>query len=750
MARPVVVANGASAMAGTANGAAAHQSDRAARGLMAGLFALSLLALGIGYLDAVPALRVAGLLGGACFGVGAAPLQLARRPQLTARIGFACVLGFSTLTLAGSALVLLRFWHPVPVAVALGGAAAVLHVAGLLRMRGEHRRSAPVHVASRNDRTGLVELREELVAGPVARSREAPRPLLRLAPDALGAQTLIPAGLVLAGTALWLTAAVSSGHIVPGNGGFLAKIGPLWYGGLLLLAAAIALARGAREPVAMSAVVSLVIGLTLTPALLYGMPEVQTAGKHIELVQTILRQHHLNTSAGIYDTYSGFFSAIAWLCDLGRIRDSLGIATYWPCIIGLVGVAELRWLFGTLIKSRFRIWAAVTLAVLANTVEENYFSPQSLGIVLAIGVFALVLDRSPGAVDSRLRNVLLVVAGCALAITHELSPFITGSVLVVLALLRCGRPRWAAAAMLAPATAWAFLNQSVLAPYFSLSNLFQTANFAPPALATAPTLRRQLITIVSFDALVAGLLVLIALATVGWIRHRREGWAWACVLGPAVGLIFTAVNPYNNEGVYRAILFGIPWLAVLAAHAPNARPRRWVVGAFALLTLIMLATFSAATFALDGFTVIRPADLTALRRFEAQAPPGSFNVTLGFNELPGTVATSRTPYRYVSWQVALTARELDRAPAPSDVALLAHRLTRDAAGGPAGRPVSVYATWSPAAPIYAADYGLMSAANELAWLRLMRQSPLWQVEYAADGTYLFKLRPAQTLATPGP
>jgi|GEM_PF-3078465 hypothetical protein len=876
-----------SARSSTEAAALAPDGQAAARSLLAGLFALSLAGLGVGYLCEVSALRVAGLLGCVCFGVGAAPLQLARGPGIAARIGFACLLGFSALTLGGTLMVLVPLWHPVLAACALGGVAAMLHAAGLLQMHRDRRSERREHMAPMNDRTGqrgerreytaatddrtglvelphqlvdrpadpprrarlaldgtlgnepspatayvlatnartgfvevpdqvvaspadqprrarpslvgalrnersgattgvldrtgLVEVPDQVVASPADPPRRArpslvgalrnepfpattgmpdrngfvevphqlvdspPAPPRRARPSLVGALRNAPSAAttcVLAGTALWLAAAVRIGHVVPGNDGFLSKIMPLWYVGVLLLVAAIAFARKAREPVAICAVVSLMLALTLTPALAYGMPEIQTAAKHIELVQTILHQHSLNASTGIYDTYSGFFSAIAWLCDLGSIRDSVGIATFWPCIVGLVGLAELRWLFGSLIDSRFRIWAAVTLAVLANTVEENYFSPQSLGIVLAIGVFALVLDESSVAVERWMRDALLVLAGCALAVTHEISPFIVGGALILLALLRCGRPRWAAAAMLIPATTWALLHQSVIAPYFSLSSLLQASNFRPPALDTAPTLARKMITIISFDALVLGGLVLIALATIGWARHRRERWAWACVLCPAIGLVFTAVNPYNNEGIYRAILFGIPWLAVLAAHAPNARPGRWVLGAFALVTVVLLATFSAATFSLDGFTVIRPADLTALRRFEAQAPPGSFDVVLGFNELPSTVATSPTPYRFISWQKVLTGNELDRRPTPKDVNVLARGLEPYTNDGPGGRSVAVYAAWSPTSRVYAVDYGLMSYANETAWLHLMLQSRFWKVDYSSDSTYLFKLRPA--------
>ncbi|HUB76543.1 MAG TPA: hypothetical protein VL977_05765, partial [Solirubrobacteraceae bacterium] len=673
------------------------------------LFALSLALLAAGDAAHVVALSAVGGLGAVCFGLGAAPLQLSRAPALSARLGFACALGLSLLVLIGSLLVLAPAWQPVLAAALAGAVALALHALGALRAARELSGwSAPAALAAARLRARRSEL----------------------------------ASLVccVAGSGLWLGSALAAGHVVPGNGGFLTRVSFAWFAGLALLAVAIALARRGREAAAACAVASLLLALTLTPALVYGMPEVQTAGKHIEVVQAILARHRLDVGNGIYDAYSGFFSAIAWLCSIGRIRDAAGVATFWPCFVGLVGLVELRWLLGTLVASRFRIWAAIALAVLANTVEESYFSPQSLGLVLALAAFAIVLDTGAGAVGARARDALLVLAGCALALTHELSPFIAAGVLVLLALLRCARPRWAAAALLVPAAVWALVNSAVISPYVSLSRLFSFSNFAPPQLATAPGLARRAITFASFDALVAGLLVLIALALAGWLRHRRERWAWACILSPAVGLVFTAVNPYNNEGIYRAILFAIPWLALLAAHALPPRPGRWADAALALVVAGMVATFALATFALDGFTVIRSADLAALRRFEAQARPGSGYVNLGFSEVPFAVATSTRPDHYLNWQALLTGRRAFLHPAGArEVAKLTasfERYVRERSGP--GRH-DLYALWSPTAPIYGADYGLMSAARARAWLAAMRDSSKWRVVYSARGTYLFRL-----------
>lgn len=694
----------------TASSTESQQSARARLAISA-LFAVGLITLAAGDAAHLSALSVIGVIACAFMGVGAATVQLSSSIGLPARAGVACVLGLCTLTIVGSVMVLVPFWHPVPVAAVLAGAAAVAHAVGVRR--------ALEDIGSNRGR------------------RLAAR--LKAFGGSLHGAGLLSLGCTALGTSLWLVSALLATRVVPGNGGFLRSISVLWYVGIIAVVAGIALARRAPESFAAAAVVSLVGALTITPALVYGMPEVQTAGKHIELVQTILHTHRLHPGAGIYDAYSGFFSAIAWLCALARVKDSLGIATFWPFIVGLIGLVELRWLLGAVIRSPFRIWAAATLAILANTVEESYFSPQSVGLVLGVGIFAIVLDRSAGATAAKLRAAVLPLAGCALAVTHELSPFIVGGVLVVLALARCGRPRWAAAAILVPAGAWALVNRSVVSSFVSLSNLLSLSNFEPPKLATPPGLARAAVSIASFDALVLGLLVLCVLAAVGWLRNRGKRWAWGCVLAAAVGLAFTAVNPYNNEGIYRAILFAIPWLGVLAAHALGARAGRWAPAAFAVIAIGMLATFCVATFTLDGFTVIRRADLTALRRFEVQAPPGSGYVDLGFNEVPFAVATSRDPDIFINWQTLLTGKKAFFAPPSTQtVSLLTRRFEAYVRARPGARARSLYALWSPTSAVYAADYGLMSRADARAWRGLMLRSPLWTISYASQGTYLFK------------
>ncbi len=197
----------------------------------------------------------------------------------------------------------------------------------------------------------------------------------------------------LGGTLLWLAGMAATGHVVPGVRGFPPKAPVYWYLGLVLLVAGIIPARGKGELRPAFGAVSLLAALTLTPSVVYGMPRSQSAAKHIDLVQNILQAHSLSATAGIYRAYSCFFSAVAWLCDLSGMHMLTGIATYFPFFIDLVGVACLRFFFGRLTASPYRVWVAITLAILVNSIGADYFSPQAVGFVLGIGVFALALDR---------------------------------------------------------------------------------------------------------------------------------------------------------------------------------------------------------------------------------------------------------------------------------------------------------------------------------------------------------------------
>jgi hypothetical protein len=697
--------------------ALASRRSAESRLVFSALAALSLVVLAAGYALGAEAPRLIGVIGALIAGIGAAPLQLSDRPNLVERVGVAVMLGLAIATLVGSVMVLVPLWHPFIAALVAAVAAARAHMIGVQSALRELRQTPP-------------------------RSRR--RPLAERGFARRAAAVSPSAACTVVGTVLWLSAALSEGHLVPGVAGFLPHISYLWYVGVVLLILAIALAGKESEPHVAVAVLLLIAAVTVTPALVYGEPRSQTGLKHVVLVQHILAAHHLYTLDSIYYTYSGFFSAMAWLCRVAGVGNPIGLATYWPALIGVAGAAELRFLLGRLISSGYRCWIGVTIAVLVNAVGQDYFSPQSVGYVIALGVFALVIvGASTGPVSPRALLALLVVAGCSLAVTHELSPYIAGGVLLTLATFRLVSPPWAGATMLVPAGLWAALNAKALSGFISLSALGNLSNFRPPATPSAPGLSRLPIVGESSHALALGLLILVALALIGLARNVRRASAWAFMLAAGLGLVFISINPYGSEGIFRAALFGIPWLTIVGLASVRKPPWRWA--GFFVVGIVLLGTFLVAQFGLDETNVTRRPDIAALYAFIAHAPPGSYRLELGDGDLPQTLdPTIRNLVWDPLWNPNNKAELAVHSVSPPTAANL-NQLTASyiAYAHNVGHTPArdLFVVWAPVVAQYQVEYAVETMANSLEWRNLFLASPRWKVIFKDDGSYLFRYAP---------
>ena len=682
---------------------------------LSGLFAISFVILLAGFgLDSA-ALRLTGVLGVLFFGVGAAPIKAFRHTGFMVRLALAVLLGISIPTLLASVMVLTPLWHPVVAAALLGIAAVVIHVRGsreaLNNLRAADRRLLP----------------------PIGRS----------------SWLNLSTGLTAAGTLYWVGGAVISGHISPGVGGFVTQIIPLWYVGVLLVVGGMILARGRAELAAILGVVSLVAALTFTPALVYGLPRIQTASKHVGFVQQVLSAHYLDPHAGIYQAYSGFFSLGGWICYLAGVRDSIGLATYWPFIIDVVGLAVLRLFFGVLLRSAYRIYVALALTFLVDVVGQDYFSPQSVGYVLVFGVYALGVGGQRTNLSRRTRMGLILVISCAVAVTHEFSPYIGAAVLAIFVVTRLARPIYLPLAAALPAALWALANRSVLGGFISLSDLGDLSNFEPPKTVATPGLERLPVVGQTSDAALLGLLVLIGLAGVGFLAAvtRRSGWrffspiyAWAMLGSAIAGLGLIVANPYGNEGIFRSVLFAIPWLAAFAVTAVPRTTRGWMVFPFAMLLTGLAATYCISTFGLDNAGVIRPGDINALNFYNTKASSSGYILDLSYGDTP-TGIVSLDDGHYVTWSAVVP--QSGGLPTPlngESAALLARNYLAYVANN-SGSTNQLYALWSPASVDYAVDYGLESATTAVAWENALSSSPIWKLVYNDDGTYLFQLAP---------
>jgi Protein of unknown function (DUF2510) len=685
------------------------RKDRLVRLAFSAVFGVSLLSLAAGYALGVDVLRLVALTCVLFSGIGSAPLQLSERVPLDVRLGVAGLAGLSVPLLWGSVMVLTPLWYPVFFATVFCAAALGVHV---------------------------VACRRILAISP-GRAKPAP------ADGRTGFRLDISLVLTAIGTVLWLAAMLKTGHIaVPGVLGFLPKVPVYWYLGLVLVLAGIVTSHRKGELRAVLGVTSLVAALTLTPAVVYGMPRSQSAAKHIDLVMNILQAHFLDRGQGIYQAYSGFFSGVAWISDLAGVHSVsavTAIATYWPLVIGLITIVELRFFFGRMVKSWYRIWIGVAAAFLVNSIGSDYFSPQSVGFALGIGVFALALGRDFRGLEERTRVALLVMAGCALAVTHELSPYIVGGVLCLLVVFRVCWPRYLPATILAPAVVWAVVNKSVLSGFISLSALGTWSNFKPPQTAVTPGLSRLAIVRESSDALALGLVVLILIAAIGLLRNPRSRPPWAFIVCPAVGLVLIAANPYGNEGIFRAALFAIPWLTALGLQVLSVNPSRLISAVYGVVAAGLAAAYLVSMFGLDNENVIRPGDYQTLLDYQATAAPTSYLMLIPAGDLPVSVDFPQGYNHTVTWNEVLRPAEVKTLhPVKADAASLA-LLYHQWAKKNDGETRDLYAIWSPAAVANNVNYGRETLGQAEAWRNLLMTSPDWKVVYSKDGTYLFRV-----------
>ena len=153
--------------------------------------------------------------------------------------------------------------------------------------------------------------------------------------------------------------------------------------------------------------------------------------KHLGVIDLIAVSGRLHPGVDIYQAWPGFFAAIAWVSQSTGIA-AFDIAVWFTVAITVATVFALYALARVLKLGVAESLAAVMIALLANWVGQDYFSPQAFGFLLAILVFALALRAK----QSRAAWALAVVCFAALTITHQLTPFWVVGALGVLCLFR--------------------------------------------------------------------------------------------------------------------------------------------------------------------------------------------------------------------------------------------------------------------------------------------------------------------------
>jgi hypothetical protein len=294
----------------------------------------------------------------------------------------------------------------------------------------------------------------------------------------------------------------------------------------------------------------------LTVTLITAVPIYGWTYKHLGVIDYIHRFGSVPPGNDIYGQWPSFFTTFAWFTGVTGVTPIAVAHVFAPLVHVLLAllIAAIARLVG--LDQRTALTAAM-LAELVNWVGQDYFSPQAGGIVIALGIVALlVASRTAPAA-----GYLSIPLFAALVPLHQLTPYWLCGIAITLALTRRLRPWWLPIPYAGLLAGYLVPRLPIVAPYGIFSGFNPVANAHSNA-DFAGTFGKTFTSVIC-RSLSAGIVVLAVVCAVLWWRQHKPCLVPA-VLAFSSFAVLTSQN-YGGEAIFRVYLFAVPGCAVLIA-----------------------------------------------------------------------------------------------------------------------------------------------------------------------------------------
>lgn len=460
-------------------------------------------------------------------------------------------------------------------------------------------------------------------------------------------------------------------------------------------------------------VVAILVIIHGTLPLVYDAPRYAWTYKHLGVTSFIQQYGVVDPGIDIYHNWPAFFAVTALFTDMAGLASPALYSNWAQLFFNVIDLAALVMIFRALTDDRRVIWLSAWLFALTNWVAQDYYAPQAfaytfhliaLGILLTWfregvlpsqqylkrwlhsdrlvdwahhGLTLAVANRSHVAgIQPRHKQVLMgiiILCLCTIVTTHPLTPFMTLSSLIVIAITRQISARRLPILMAGLTISWTVYAATTFLANTNVwyASFLQVANVESNVHDISNASAGQVFVI--WIARLSSAFVWVLGAFGALRRIRRRQLDLAAVVLALIPFPMLAVQSYGGEMIYRIYLFALPWMVFFAATLVYPRSSGVRLGRSGVLNLLLsgllLACLQFSYFGQEQLNHLTRREYEASQHLYQAAPKGSTILALTWN-YPSRFVADYDLYHYANYfeiheneasAPPLTLDQLDRA-----------------------------------------------------------------------------------------